>query len=166
MTVYTVHEPPLKRNETAPDPERVVFVRDGFSFWAFLLTPLWMLWHRLWLVLLGFIALVALALAALFSLGASAGVVAAVLALLKLLIGFEASSLRRFTLGRRGWRTAGIVVGNDLESAERRFFDLWVGKPAVPGEPRPVPPAATAAPVMRRASSDIVGLFPEAGTPR
>ena len=33
------------------DPERFVFVRDGFHFWAFLLAPLWLLWHRLWLVL-------------------------------------------------------------------------------------------------------------------
>ena len=28
-----------------------MFVRDGFYFWAFLLGPLWMLWRRLWLVL-------------------------------------------------------------------------------------------------------------------
>ena len=52
--IYTVHEPPLKADETRADPERFVFVRDGFSFWAFLLAPLWMLRHRLWLVLLGY----------------------------------------------------------------------------------------------------------------
>ena len=28
---------------------RAVFVRDGFSWLAFLLPPLWLLWHRLWL---------------------------------------------------------------------------------------------------------------------
>ena len=54
MAVYTVHEPPPKRTRPR-DPERFVFVRDGFSFWAFLLAPLWLLWHRLWLVLLGYI---------------------------------------------------------------------------------------------------------------
>ena len=32
--------------------ERFVFVRDGFNVWAFLLTPLWLLRRRLWLVLL------------------------------------------------------------------------------------------------------------------
>ena len=31
-------------------------MRDGFSFWAFLLGPLWMLWHRMWLVLIGYLA--------------------------------------------------------------------------------------------------------------
>ena len=44
-----------ERDETAPDPERFVFVRDGFTFWAFLLAPVWMLRHRLWLVLLGYV---------------------------------------------------------------------------------------------------------------
>ena len=55
MSVYTVYEPPLKAHQSAPDPERFVFVRDGFSFWAFLLAPLWMLRHRMWLVFLGYL---------------------------------------------------------------------------------------------------------------
>src|SRR5258707_14497536 len=55
MAVYTVHEPPPKRFEQASDPERFDFVRDGFSFSAFVFGPLWMLWHRMWLVLLGYI---------------------------------------------------------------------------------------------------------------
>jgi hypothetical protein len=57
--------------------------------------------------------------------GASAGVMLAVGALLSLLIGFEAATLRRFTLARRRWTNVGIVVGDDLESAERRFYDAW-----------------------------------------
>ena len=51
--------------------------------------------------------------------------------LLAVLVGFEAGTLRRFTLSRRGWRNVGIVVGDDLESAERRFFDAWVYKTSV-----------------------------------
>src|SRR5205814_3636753 len=57
MAVYTVHEPPLKRYDAAGDPDRFVFVRDGFSFWAFLLGPLWMIRHRMWLVLIGDVVL-------------------------------------------------------------------------------------------------------------
>ena len=60
MSVYTVHVPPARAQASPPDPERFVFVRDGFSFWAFLLGPLWMLWHRLWLVLIGYLVLVIL----------------------------------------------------------------------------------------------------------
>ena len=58
MSVYTVHEPPLRAAETAPDPERFIFVRDGFYFWAFVFSVLWMLWHRMWLVLLIYVAVV------------------------------------------------------------------------------------------------------------
>ena len=123
MSIYTVYEPPLKAHESAPAPERFVFVRDGFSFWAFLLAPLWMLRHRLWLAFTGYV-IVAIGLqVALRLVGASTGVTVTVAALLSLLVGFEAATLRRFTLSRRGWKNVGIVVGDDLESAERRFFD-------------------------------------------
>src|SRR5215475_1959303 len=98
MPVYTVHEPPMKADQSQPDPERFVFVRDGFSFWAFLLAPLWMLWHRLWLVFLGYVLITIALHMTLSFLGASAGVTTAVGVLLALLVGFEAASLRRFTL--------------------------------------------------------------------
>jgi hypothetical protein len=52
MPIYTVHEPPLRIAGASADPVRFVFVRDGFYAWAFLLTPFWMLWYRLWLVLI------------------------------------------------------------------------------------------------------------------
>jgi hypothetical protein len=50
MAVYTVHQPPLGKGENTPDPARFAFVRDGFYVWGFLLSVLWMLRHRLWLV--------------------------------------------------------------------------------------------------------------------
>ena len=51
MPTYTVHAPSPREGETASGPERFVFVRDGFHFWAFLLAPLWLLLHGLWLAL-------------------------------------------------------------------------------------------------------------------
>jgi hypothetical protein len=42
-----------------------------------------------------------------------------------LLMGFEASSLRRWTLSRRHWRQLDIVVADDEDTAERRFFERW-----------------------------------------
>src|SRR4051812_7761133 len=68
MSIYTVHEPPSTQ-QSAPDPERLVFVRDGFSFWAFLLTPAWMLWHGLWLVFLGYLVVAALLATGLHTIG-------------------------------------------------------------------------------------------------
>ena len=95
MSIYTVHEPPPKANEDAPDPVRFVFVRDGFSFWAFLLTSLWMLRHRLWLVLLGYVVVATALQVGVHLLDASATVMFTVGFLLSLLVGFEAATLRR-----------------------------------------------------------------------
>ncbi len=53
MPTFTVHEPPPRKSESVASPERFVFVRDGFYFWAFVLAPLWLLVHRLWLALVG-----------------------------------------------------------------------------------------------------------------
>jgi hypothetical protein len=161
MAVYTVHEPPLRAGAT-PEPERFVFVRDGFSFAALLFGPLWMLRHRMWLVLLFYGAVVAL-LALVLRLHGSATVGAIVWALLALLLGFEAGTLRRFTLGRRGFGNIGIVVGDDLELAERRFFDAWMRKGAsAPAAPSGAPALA---PSLRspHPPPDVLGLFPQPG---
>src|SRR5438552_7980815 len=107
MAVYTVHEPPLKRYQSSADPDRFVFVRDGFSFWAFLLGPLWMLRHRMWLALLGYIVVVLVLEGVLHLLDVSEAVSFAAGAFLALLVGFEAATLRRFTLARRRWRNVG-----------------------------------------------------------
>jgi hypothetical protein len=180
MSIYTVYEPPLKAHESAPDPERFIFVRDGFSFWAFLLAPWWMLRHRLWLALVCYVILAVALSVALRLIGTSAAVAIIAGALFSLLVGFEAATLRRFGLARRGWRNVGIVVGDDVESAERRFFDAWANKswanktwdnktgaerPSVDGVPRASSPAM-GVPMARRPSSEVIGLFPQPGAPR
>jgi len=173
MSIYTVYEPPLKAHESALDPERFVFVRDGFSFWAFLLAPWWMLRHRLWLALICYVILAVALSIALRLIGASAAVAIIAGALFSLLVGFEAATLRRFGLARRGWRNVGIVVGDDVESAERRFFDAWTNwpnktwaeRPSVDGASRTSSPAM-GVPMARRPSSEVIGLFPQPGAPR
>jgi hypothetical protein len=180
MSTYTVHEPPPRHDAGNPDPVSYVFVRDGFAFWAFLLGPLWMLWHRLWLVLIGYLLVGAGLQLALAAVGAPFSLRLTVAVLLALLVGFEAATLRRFTLARRRWRNVGVVIGDNLESAEHRFFDAWVGQ--LPGAPRGarVParrafaapesaggsPLAVSMPSMRGASNDVIGLFPEPGAQR
>jgi hypothetical protein len=174
MSIYTVHAPPAKADRSAPDPERFVFVRDGFSFWVFLLGPLWMLWHGLWLVLAGYLVLAAALQFALRAAGTQSGLAFVAGALLALLVGFEAATLRRLTLARRRWKNVGIVVGDDLEAAERRFFDAWVhGDPRAPASPKslpntPVPPASAppGSRVTAMAGPEIIGLFPSPGASR
>jgi hypothetical protein len=170
MPIYTVYEPPLRAHESTPDPERFVFVHDGFSFWAFLLTPLWMLRHRLWLALVCYVIVAAALSLGLRAIGASATLTIVVTILLSLLVGFEAATLRRFKLSRRGWRNVGIVVGDDIELAEQRFFDAWINKSwtdkASAGFEPCAPSPATPMPMARRTSPDVIGLFPQPGAPR
>jgi Protein of unknown function (DUF2628) len=171
MAIYTVHEPPLKAHEAAPDPERFVFVRDGFTFWAFLLGPVWMLWHRLWLVLLGYVVVMVALQVVLQWIGAPGPVVFAVNLLVALLVGFEAATLRRFALARRRWRTLGAVAGERLEAAERRFFDVWFKGPhddEALARMRGSTMSASAVPILRRpqAAPEVIGLFPQPGVRR
>ncbi len=156
MTIYTVHEPPPRRNRSAGDTNRFVFVRDGFHLWAFVFGPLWILVYRLWLVLLFYVVAMAMLQTGLWALGMSSGVKWLVGFLVSLLIGFEASSLRRWTY--RKWRSHGVVVASDLDTAERRFFDGYVAKQQASMADAP-PPATT----MRvpSPSTDVIGLFPE-----
>ncbi len=162
MPVYTVHEPPLQPAQSSTDAERFVFVRDGLSFWAFLFAPLWMLWHRMWLMLLGYVVITTVVVSALAVLGASQTALLVIGLLISLLVGLEASTLRRFTLGRRGWKNVGIVSGDDLDDAERRFFTAWLGQVPAQHEAASPPPAAPrAAP-----TPSVIGLFPEPGARR
>ena len=155
MTVYTVHEPQPKNQDTVP-PERIRFVRDGFYVWAFLLGPIWMLWHRLWRALLLYVVGMAALLFGLAAIDAPDEVTTVALFLVALLVGLEGGTLRRWSLAR--WRERGIVVAPDLETAERRFFGSEAAyEPPPPPASRP-PASATHLPTS---DADIIGLFPD-----
>jgi len=104
---------------------------------------------------------------ALHFVGASSGGTAFAAFMLALLVGMEAGTLRRFTLGRRRWRNVGTIVGADRDTVERRFFDSWVrGETLAPITP-PMPRAAS--PSVQRGASpapDVIGLFPQPGAHR
>ena len=176
MPVFTVHAPVM--NEAGiRATDSFAFVRDGFHVWAALLGAVWLAWHRLWLALIGWIVVMVAVDFGLAALGVGGTAIFLVDVMLALLTGLEAASLRRWTLSRRNWRQLDIVVADDEEQAERRFFERWTTKqrafsndqPAVdrggppptrdiPGQPFSRPP-----PLPR---SEIIGLFPEPGGSR
>src|SRR6202162_4122651 len=127
MPVYTVHAPTANGADFAAT-DRFALVRDGFHCWAAVLGVVWLAWHRLWLALLGWIVLMAVLDFGMVKLGVGGGTILLVGILLALLLGFEAASLERWTLSRRNWRQLDIVVADDEEAAERRFFDRWTAK--------------------------------------
>ncbi len=176
MPTYTVHAPPPEKGETASAPERFRYVRDGFSFWAFLIPPLWLLAYRLWLAFFVYAAGYGLIETGLTVLRASWTMQLLVMFLIGLLVGLEASSIERWTLARRGWKTLGFVVASDEEMAEQRFFSEWAKRPAPRAAERsaallPAQPAETQPyPVPGRREpakgNEVIGLFPEPGGSR
>ena len=176
MPVYTVHAPTTNAADFAAT-DRFAFVRDGFHFWAAVLGVVWLAWHRLWLALLGWIVLMAIIDFGMVRLGVGGGTILLVDTLLALLLGFEAASLERWTLSRRNWRQLDIVVADDAEAAERRFFDRWTARQRGPGNDqlavdRGAPPPTRNIPGQPFSKppplphGDIIGLFPDPGAQR
>jgi len=158
MAAYSVFAPPLSYAGAA-GIERFEFVRDGFSWPAFILGPIWMLFHRLALVVVLWLAVVLVLGAVIRLFGVPSGTAALVFLLLALLIGLEASTLQSWTLKRRGWREIGIVVADELEAAERRFFDELRDQDRM-GFGAPVP-GRIAMLDQAQGGSEVIGLFPE-----
>ncbi len=175
MPVYTVHAP-VTNGAGIVATDRFAFVRDGFHFWAAVFGPLWLVWHRLWLALIGWIAVTVAIDVGIVRLGASGTAIFLANLLIALLMGFEASSIRRWTLSRRNWRQLDIVVARNKETAERRFFDRWAAKQRIindqaavdrgaPPPTRDIPGQAfSRPPPLPR--NEIIGLFPEPGASR
>jgi hypothetical protein len=167
MPTYTVHAPPAKTGAT--EPERFLFLRDGFHFWAFVAPVLWLLFYRQWLALLIYLIVASGIVGGLVWLGASTAAVVGAALCISLLVGFEAATIRRWTLARRRWTMQGFVVGEDADVAERRFFSRWARRgnetaPAAPSEP---PPAGMRAqPRAPAPEPNVIGLFPEPDAPR
>ncbi|MCX7302774.1 MAG: DUF2628 domain-containing protein [Hyphomicrobiales bacterium] len=150
MATYVVMEPPA-----TDAAERAVLVRDGFALIAFLVPPLWLLWHRLWVeAMLALAASIALA-----TLGEQAGfgaVGAGLSLLVSLLVGFEGQALRIARLRRNGWSEWGALEARNSAEAEIRYC-------AAHGETANAPPRAIILPgtdpVRPAPSGPALGLF-------
>jgi hypothetical protein len=108
MTIYAVFDRDM---QSAP-----AVVADRFSWFAALLPPLFAIVHGLWLELLGFI-LVAMLLGAASNLIGD-GTAFWIYVVFAVWIGFEAATLRRAALRRRGWRYRTEVVAGAPDLAE------------------------------------------------
>lgn len=150
MPTFTVHEPSNPPADRIDRGENLVFIKDGFSWVAALFAPFWLVVHRLWWPLLGYVVL-----SALFELvrqGTSLDPrwISLAGAGLHLLVGFEAHTLRRWGLDRRGWHTLGSVTARNIAEGERRFFEAWLPRQPV------IAPAA---------GSSLIGRSPTRSTP-
>lgn len=115
----------------------VLAMRDGFSILAFAISPLWLLWHRLWfaafLVIAASIALAFVALEPRF-----AWIVLPANLALSLLVGLEGQGWRIARAGGRGYRPVDVVDANTRQEAELRFAEPYFGRTAETGDIAPV----------------------------
>jgi hypothetical protein len=164
MAVYTVHAPASYGVDVRTTSDKLVFVRDGFYFWAFALSLVWLIWHRLWLALFGYVVISVASDIVLRSFGVDASARTFVMIVIAFLIGLEAGSLRHWKLSRRKWRQLDVVVADNEEDAERRFFGRWVAEPSRDdrgnGPLHPMPRSSLTP------QQDVLGLFPEPGVSR
>lgn len=117
MRFFTVHERPA----AIAGGDDILLVGSGFSWAAALLTPLWLLWHRQWLGLGGYLLLMLPLGVALEWIEIADPADLAIGAALAFLFGASAADLRRWTLRRNGWRLVAVVAGRDALEAELRY---------------------------------------------
>lgn len=156
MSVYTILEPSQASSAPANSAQAIRFLKEGFSLFALLVPPLWLIANRLWLALIIYLAMLLAIETALDAYAVPLEIRLAVEAGLSLLIGLEAVNIRRLTLERAGWREVGAVVAANIDEAEARFFVPW-SEHLPEGAPAAGP--AIAAPV----SAQVIGLFPRTG---
>jgi hypothetical protein len=118
MRSFTVHATPPSSVPATRPARMPELVPEGFSLFAALLPPVWLLLHRQWLALV-----IYLAVAVLMTLLLPSAVQAVAMPALQLLIGLQAQDIRRWTLARRGWPVSGVVLARDAEAALLRVLD-------------------------------------------
>lgn len=160
MASWTVLEPPASIAGSFEAADHSAFVKDGWCWPALLIPPIWLVWRRMWLVLLGWSAVALMISLASSLLDLPAAPAAGLEVLFALWFALEANAMRRWTLIRNGWRFAGIATGADLVDAEHRHFH----RRRLPRPPsRHGGAAPPLAPLAQRSASGepIIGMFPE-----
>ena len=123
MLTYTVHSKPAAlAPDQIDDGKGVVFVKDGFSWPAFFIPVLWMLWRRLWLPLVGYLGVVALIVLAGYLFTLPDNLTGAMGLLANLFFGLEGNNFRRRALAKRGFDEVADIVADNGEEASYRFF--------------------------------------------
>ena len=146
--------------------DRLAFVKEGFSWPAFFVPLLWLLYHRMWIE---FVVLLLIYIAVGLAVGADTqgqALSAWISLAISVLFAFEANDLRSAALERRGYRLVGVASGHGRMDAERSFFTAWLSQQGRDArarerthEPRREASQGTAMP--RGEGEEVIGLFPQ-----
>lgn len=120
MATYRVFEFKDALPDAIERGDNIRLVREGFSIWPVFFPFLWLLWHRLWVGLLVFVALTA----GFFLLSDVTNPFLGIL--LSNLFGFflaiEGTNWQAKKLEGNGWQEINVVLAGDLEEAEHKAF--------------------------------------------
>jgi hypothetical protein len=125
VVTFDVYEPPNASGNRLESAEQLIFVRDGFHWFAALVPAFWLLVKRMWLELIVFMVGAGLLMWAFTAAGAP-NVGSAILLIAQIVLGFEAGGLYGGSLERRGYRLVGTVSGRNTEDCERRMLEVWL----------------------------------------
>ena len=125
MATFLVLIPPDAKSQD----EHARFIRDGFSWVAFLLPYIWLLWHRAWLAAALVFAVQALGSA--ISDHPVFGLAGVVLCLAtNLLVTLEGPTMIVAGLKRNGWTVDAAISADDRATAEEIYYmDIAAGEP-------------------------------------
>ena len=148
MVAYTVHEKPEPAIDRIDRAEELVFIKEGFVWSAAFFAPFWMVANGMWLTFCAYLAAVVGLSYGLTFLGFGEQEITFAILALHVLVGFEAVTLKRWTLEQYGWDTIGTVTGRNISECERRFFDEWLPSQPVlrPGDGSGLPQNSASTP--------------------
>ncbi len=165
MVIYSVHEREDEDGDIATRADKIFFVRDGFA-WIALVTPLlWLLYHRMWLILAGFVVLIVAIQAGVLVFGLGEERAGSAALVVNGAFAFLANDLRRRTLELQGYSLVELVAGRDLAECEERFFTEWLSKQDVRADEASgakLKKATVASPLNSSIEAEgVIGIFPE-----
>lgn len=160
----TVHERDNGEADIAARADAIVFVREGIAWWALVFPILWLLYHRLWLMVLLYLV-VMLALTGVMTILELPELIGGVATMLvSFLLALEGNDLRRWTLARKGFAQVDVTTGRDRQECEQRFFEDWLPRQGAHERQLRVLRAGSGADSKPdNGADDVIGLFPEAG---
>lgn len=165
MTLYSVYEPPGEALDPEERAEALVFVKEGFSWPALLVPGLWLLYQRMWLELVLFVALFAVLGWVFDPSGDQTQTLFGWLSVaIVVLFAFEANDLRSAALEREGYTQVGTAIGAGRDAAELAFLQSWLPRQEKGRERQPPPErrgnADIPAPKGSGEAEGVIGLFP------
>lgn len=174
MASYTIHSrAPLPGAAPAPRRGRasgagrggldpvggLIALREGFSWGAFLLGPVWLLAQGALAAALADLGVLALLVVSADTWAWSDAGLGAMVLTWRVLIGFEGRDAVRAALGARGFALDGIIEAVDEPSAvARHLASLAQATPATSAEPAAAPPGAAGRLFPKIALPDLGGL--------